>query len=133
MTPRTATRAQGAGITACFASLGDRERRRHVTSPPGRRRHERLRGGRAAGRRSERACNADDVEGRRLAKRSAGPAAPVAAVALTTSSPLKVVRGGRINGDVERLPADTERRLEELERAGIDGFDRSLIPRVEWL
>jgi hypothetical protein len=25
--------------------------------------------------------------------------------------------GGRINGDVERLPADTERRLEELERA----------------
>jgi hypothetical protein len=46
---------------------------------------------------------------------------------------VKVVRGGRINGDVERLPADTERRLEELERAGIDGFDRSLIPRVEWL
>jgi hypothetical protein len=31
---------------------------------------------------------------------------------------------GRINGDVERLPADTERRLEDLERAGIDGFDR---------
>jgi hypothetical protein len=29
--------------------------------------------------------------------------------------------------------ADTERHLEELERAGIDGFDRSLIPRVEWL
>jgi hypothetical protein len=29
---------------------------------------------------------------------------------------------------VERLPADTERRLEELERAGIDGFGR-----VEWL
>jgi len=24
---------------------------------------------------------------------------------------------------VERLPADAERRLEELERAGIDGFD----------
>jgi hypothetical protein len=39
--------------------------------------------------------------------------------------------GGRINGDVERLPADTERRLEELERAGVDGFDRSLVPRVE--
>jgi hypothetical protein len=46
---------------------------------------------------------------------------------------VKVVRGGRITGDVERLPADTERRLEELERAGIDGFDRSLIPRVERL
>jgi hypothetical protein len=56
-------------------------------------------------------------------------AAPVAAAGLTTSSPLKVVRGGRINGDVERLPADTERRLEELERAGIDGFDRSLPAR----
>jgi hypothetical protein len=49
------------------------------------------------------------------------------------SSRRKVGRGGRINGDVERLPADAERRLEELERAGIDGFDRSLIPRVEWL
>jgi hypothetical protein len=34
---------------------------------------------------------------------------------------------------VERLPADTERYLEELERAGIDGFDRSLIPHVKWL
>jgi hypothetical protein len=34
---------------------------------------------------------------------------------------------------VERLPADTERHLEELERAGIGGFDRSLIPRVERL
>jgi hypothetical protein len=34
---------------------------------------------------------------------------------------------------VERLLADTERRVEELERAGVDGFDRSLIPRVEWL
>jgi hypothetical protein len=32
---------------------------------------------------------------------------------------------------VERLPADTERRLEELARAGVVGFDRSLIPRVE--
>jgi hypothetical protein len=46
---------------------------------------------------------------------------------------LKVVRGGCINGDGERLPADAERRLEELERAGVDGFDRSLIPRVERL
>jgi hypothetical protein len=34
---------------------------------------------------------------------------------------------------VERLPADTDRRLEELEHASIDGFDRSLIPRVERL
>jgi hypothetical protein len=34
---------------------------------------------------------------------------------------------------VSRLLADTERRLEELERAGVVGFDRSLIPRVEWL
>jgi hypothetical protein len=56
----------------------------------------------------------------------------VVAAALPTSSPLKVVRGGCINRDVERLPADTERRLEELERAGID-VDRSLIPCVEWL
>jgi hypothetical protein len=63
---------------------------------------------------------------------SARPAAPVAAAGPTTSSPLKVVRGGRINGDVDRLPDDTERRLEELERAGIDGFHRSL-PGVEWL
>jgi hypothetical protein len=58
-------------------------------------------------------------------------ASRLAAAALPTSSPLKVVMGGRINGDVERLPADTERRLEELERAGVDGFDRSLVPRVE--
>jgi hypothetical protein len=50
----------------------------------------------------------------------------VAAAALPTSPPLKALSGGRINGDVERLPADTERRLEELERAGIDGFHRSL-------
>jgi hypothetical protein len=57
----------------------------------------------------------------------------LAAAALPMSSRRKVGRGGRINGDVERLPADAERRLEELERAGIDGFDRSLIPRVEWL
>jgi hypothetical protein len=62
-----------------------------------------------------------------------GASSRLAAAALPTSSPVKVVRGGRINGDVERLPADTERRLEELKRAGIDGFDRSLIPRVEWL
>jgi hypothetical protein len=41
--------------------------------------------------------------------------------------------GGLINRDLERLLADTERRVEELERAGVDGFDRSLIRRVEWL
>jgi hypothetical protein len=46
-----------------------------------------------------------------------GASSRLAAAALPTSSPLKVVSGGRINGDVERLPADTERRLEELERA----------------
>jgi hypothetical protein len=33
-----------------------------------------------------------------------GASSRVAAAALPTSSPLKVVRGGRINGDVERLP-----------------------------
>jgi hypothetical protein len=60
-----------------------------------------------------------------------GASSRVAAAALPTGSPLKVVMGGRINGDVERLPADTERRLEELERAGVDGFDGSLVPRVE--
>jgi hypothetical protein len=38
--------------------------------------------------------------------------------------------------DVDRLIADTERRLAELERVGAGGlerFHRSLIPRVEWL
>jgi hypothetical protein len=38
--------------------------------------------------------------------------------------------------DVDRLVADTERCLAELERVGADGldrFDRSLIPRLEWL
>jgi hypothetical protein len=34
---------------------------------------------------------------------------------------------------VERPLADTERRLEELARAVVVGFDRSLISRVEWL
>jgi hypothetical protein len=34
---------------------------------------------------------------------------------------------------VEGRLADTERRLEELERAGVDGFDRLLIPRIEWI
>jgi hypothetical protein len=38
--------------------------------------------------------------------------------------------------DVDRLIADTERCLTELERVadeGLERFDRSLIPRVEWL
>jgi hypothetical protein len=65
----------------------------------------------------------------RIAAARGGASSRLAAAALPTSSPLKVVMGGRINGDVERLPADTERRLEELERAGIDGFDRSLPAR----
>jgi hypothetical protein len=37
--------------------------------------------------------------------------------------------------DVDRLIADTERCLTELERvadAGLKRFDHSLIPRVEW-
>jgi hypothetical protein len=37
--------------------------------------------------------------------------------------------------DVDRLIADTERCLTELERVrdALGRFDRSLIPRVEWL
>lgn len=38
--------------------------------------------------------------------------------------------------DVDRLVADTGRCVAELERLGADGlehFDHSLIPRVEWL
>jgi hypothetical protein len=38
--------------------------------------------------------------------------------------------------DVDRFVADTKRCLAELERVGVDGlelFDRSLIPRLEWL
>ena len=38
--------------------------------------------------------------------------------------------------DVDRLIADTERCLTELERVGdrgLERFDRALIPRVEWL
>ena len=38
--------------------------------------------------------------------------------------------------DADRLIADTERCLTELERIGdgeLERFDRSLVPRVEWL
>jgi predicted metal-dependent hydrolase len=47
---------------------------------------------------------------------------------------LEPFRRGCMGVDVGRLIADTERCLAELERVG-DGerFDRSLIPRVEWL
>jgi hypothetical protein len=46
---------------------------------------------------------------------------------------LEPFRGGCMNVDVDRLIAATERCLEELERAGVGNFDRSLIPTVEWL
>ena len=45
-------------------------------------------------------------------------------------------RGGCMNVDVDRLIADTERCLDELERTGVTGthaFPRELIPRVRWL
>jgi hypothetical protein len=49
---------------------------------------------------------------------------------------LEPFRRGRMGVDVDRLIADTERCLTELERVGAEGlqrFDRSLIPRVGWL
>jgi uncharacterized protein len=49
---------------------------------------------------------------------------------------LEPFEGGCMTVDVDRLVADTERCLAELERVGVDGlerFDRSLIPRLEWL
>jgi uncharacterized protein len=49
---------------------------------------------------------------------------------------LEPFRRGCMGVDVDRLIADTERCLAELERVGAGGlerFDRSLIPRVEWL
>ena len=49
---------------------------------------------------------------------------------------LEPFKGGCMRVDVDRLVADTERCLAELERVGVDGlerFDRSLIPRLEWL
>ena len=41
-----------------------------------------------------------------------------------------------MNVDVDRLVGATERCLEELDRVGdggLEGFDRGLIPQVEWL
>ena len=47
---------------------------------------------------------------------------------------LEPFRGGCMEVDVDRLVADTERCLAELERVGgLERFDRSLIPRLEWL
>jgi uncharacterized protein len=49
---------------------------------------------------------------------------------------LEPFKGGCMRVDVDRLVADVERCLAELERVGVDGlerFDRSLIPRLEWL
>lgn len=48
---------------------------------------------------------------------------------------LEPFRGGCMGVDVDRLIADTDRCLAELERIGNapERFDRSLIPRVEWL
>jgi uncharacterized protein len=49
---------------------------------------------------------------------------------------LEPFRGGCMNVDVDRLVADTESCLAELARVGaggLDRFDRSLVPRVEWL
>jgi uncharacterized protein len=49
---------------------------------------------------------------------------------------LEPFKGGCMRVDVDRLVADTERCLAELELVGVDGlecFDRSLIPRLEWL
>jgi predicted metal-dependent hydrolase len=46
---------------------------------------------------------------------------------------LEPFRGGCMGVDVDRLIADTERCLAELERAGVERFDRALIARVAWL
>jgi uncharacterized protein len=49
---------------------------------------------------------------------------------------LEPFKGGCMRVDVDRLVADTERCLAELQRVGgdrLDRFDRSLIPRLEWL
>lgn len=49
---------------------------------------------------------------------------------------LEPFRGGCMGVDVDRLIADTECCLIELERVGdgrLERFDHGLIPRVEWL
>ncbi len=49
---------------------------------------------------------------------------------------LEPFRSGCMNVDVDRLIVATEGCLAELERVGgrgLEGFDRELIPRVEWL
>ena len=49
---------------------------------------------------------------------------------------LEPFKGGCMSVDVDRLIADTERCLAELDRVGDDGlehFDNSVIPRLEWL
>ena len=49
---------------------------------------------------------------------------------------LQPFRGGCMNVDVDRLIADTERCLAELDRVSADPsaqFDRTLIPRIAWL
>src|SRR4051812_18478515 len=46
---------------------------------------------------------------------------------------LEPFRGGCMNVDVDCLVAATERCIDELERVGVERFDRALIPRIEWL
>lgn len=46
---------------------------------------------------------------------------------------LEPFRGGCMGVDVDRLVADTERCVTELERAGLERFDRALIPQITWL
>jgi hypothetical protein len=43
---------------------------------------------------------------------------------------LEPFRGGCMGVDVDRLLADTERCVAELDREGLEGFDRALIPRI---
>ena len=46
---------------------------------------------------------------------------------------LEPFAGGCMGVDVDRLVAETERCDEELERVGLERFDRGLIPRITWL
>src|SRR3954468_15674673 len=65
--------------------------------------------------------------------RPAGTPAGARALWQRGISYLEPFRGGCMNVDVDRLVAATERCIDELERGGIEHFDRALIPRVEWL